>query len=206
MYIDMIDIKELHLPEKYASDSKFIEEWIKMLEGKVYDATYPPFLEMLMRTRKLIRVYNRLEPDNNERMHSILRSLLRTCGENIIINQPFRCDYGCNISIGENFMANFNLTILDEALVTIGDNVFIGPNVSIYTACHPLDGAERNKGVEWAEPVTIGNSVWIGGSVTILPGVTIGDNVTIGAGSVVSKDIPSNCVAVGNPCRVIKEL
>ncbi|MDE7024683.1 MAG: sugar O-acetyltransferase, partial [Paramuribaculum sp.] len=91
--------------------------------------------------------------------------------------------------------------ILDEALVTIGDNVFMGPNVSIYTACHPVDPQERNKWVEWAEPVTIGNNVWIGGSVTILPGVTIGDNVTIGAGSVVSKDIPANCVAVGNPCK-----
>lgn len=120
-------------------------------------------------------------------MHSILKSLLRSSGNNIIINQPFRCDYGCNISVGENFMANFNLTILDEALVTIGNNVFIGPNVSIFTACHPIDPVERNKGVEWAEPVTIGNSVWIGGDTTILPGVTIGDNVTIGAGSVVTK-------------------
>lgn len=196
-----MDFSELHLPDKYSSDKKFVAEWTKMLKGEVYEASYEPFLEMLMRTRKLIKVYNKLEPDNTVRMQSILRSLLRKCGENIIVNQPFRCDYGCNISIGENFMANFNLTILDEALVTIGDNVFIGPNVSIYTACHPVDPQERNKWVEWAEPVTIGNNVWIGGSVTILPGVTIGDNVTIGAGSVVSKDIPANCVAVGNPCK-----
>lgn len=196
-----MDFSELHLPDKYSSDKKFVAEWTKMLKGEVYEASYEPFLEMLMRTRKLIKVYNKLEPDNTVRMQSILRSLLRKCGENIIVNQPFRCDYGCNISIGENFMANFNLTILDEALVTIGDNAFIGPNVSIYTACHPVDPQERNKWVEWAEPVTIGNNVWIGGSVTILPGVTIGDNVTIGAGSVVSKDIPANCVAVGNPCK-----
>lgn len=196
-----MDFSELHLPDKYSSDKKFVAEWTKMLKGEVYEASYEPFLEMLMRTRKLIKVYNKLEPDNTVRMQSILRSLLRKCGENIIVNQPFRCDYGCNISIGENFMANFNLTILDEALVTIGDNVFMGPNVSIYTACHPVDPQERNKWVEWAEPVTIGNNVWIGGSVTILPGVTIGDNVTIGAGSVVSKDIPANCVAVGNPCK-----
>lgn len=201
-----MDFSEFHLPEKYASDSKFVAEWEKMLKGEIYEATYEPFLELLLRTRKLIKVYNRLDPECNDRMHSILKSLLRSSGNNIIINQPFRCDYGCNISVGENFIANFNLTILDEALVTIGNNVFIGPNVSIFTACHPIDPVERNKGVEWAEPVTIGNSVWIGGDTTILPGVTIGDNVTIGAGSVVTKNIPSNCVAVGNPCKVKREI
>ena len=110
------------------------------------------------------------------------------------------------ISIGKRFFANFNFTVLDEAPVTIGDDCFIGPNVSIYTACHSTDPVERNSRREWAEPVSIGNNVWIGGSVTILPGVTIGDNVTIGAGSVVTKDIPSNSIAVGNPCKVIKKL
>lgn len=105
-----------------------------------------------------------------------------------------------------SFFANFNLTILDEARVTIGDNVLIGPNVSIYTACHPLDAIERNKWVEWAEPVTIGNNVWIGGSSTILPGVTVGDNVVIGAGSVVTRDVPSDVVVGGNPARIIKRL
>ena len=107
---------------------------------------------------------------------------------------------------GKRFFANFNFTVLDEAPVTIGDDCFIGPNVSIYTACHSTDPVERNSRREWAEPVTIGDNVWIGGSVTILPGVTIGDNVTIGAGSVVTKDIPSNSIAVGNPCKVIKAL
>ena len=107
---------------------------------------------------------------------------------------------------GRIFFANFNLTILDEGLVTIGDNCFIGPNVSIYTACHPLEAEERNKGVEWAEPVTIGDNVWLGGNVTILPGVTIGDNCVIGAGSVVTKDIPDGCVAAGNPANVKKEI
>ena len=122
------------------------------------------------------------------------------------MNQPFRCDYGSNIYIGEGFFANFNLTILDEAEVRIGDNVFIGPNVSIYTACHPLDAETRNRLVEWSEPVKIGANFWIGGSVTILPGVTIGDNVVIGAGAVVAKDIPSNTVAVGNPAKIIKRI
>ena len=110
------------------------------------------------------------------------------------------------ISIGKRFFANFNFTVLDEARVTIGDDCFIGPNVSIYTACHSTDPMERNSRQEWAKPVSIGHNVWIGGSVTILPGVTIGDNVTIGAGSVVVGDIPSNTVAVGNPCKVIKNL
>ena len=104
------------------------------------------------------------------------------------------------------FFANFNFTVLDEASVNIGDDCFIGPNVSIYTACHSTDPIERNSRQEWAKPVTIGDNVWIGGSVTILPGVTIGDNVTIGAGSVVVADIPSNCVAVGNPCKVVRQL
>ena len=109
-------------------------------------------------------------------------------------------------SVGRRFFANFHLTILDEARVTIGDDCFIGPNVSIYTACHSTDPVERNSRREWAEPVTIGDNVWIGGSVTILPGVTIGNNVTIGAGSVVTKDIPDGVVAVGNPCRVVRNV
>ena len=126
--------------------------------------------------------------------------------DEFLIVQPFYCDYGKQISVGKRFFANFNFTVLDEARVTIGDGCFIGPNVSIYTACHSTDPMERNSRREWAEPVTIGNNVWIGGSVTILPGVKIGDNVTIGAGSVVTKDIPSNCVAISNPCKVVKSI
>ncbi len=133
-----------------------------------------------------------------------MRTLLGKTGGRFHFNQPFRCDYGCNISIGENFFANFELTILDEAMVTIGDNVFIGPNVSIYTACHPVDPEQRRLGVQWAEPVTIGNDVWIGGGTIILPGVTVGDGTTIGAGSVVSRSIPPRSLAVGGPCRVVR--
>ena len=137
----------------------------------------------------------------------MLLSLLgHVADDKVFINQPFYCDYGKQISVGRRFFANFNLTILDEAPVTFGDDCFIGPNVSIYTACHSTDPVERNSRREWALPVTIGHNVWIGGSVTILPGVTIGDNVTIGAGSVVVSDIPSNSVAVGNPCRVVKKI
>ncbi|MBD5311904.1 MAG: sugar O-acetyltransferase [Bacteroides sp.] len=182
------------------------EIWKAMVNGEVYDANHPELIRRLKETREKLWEFNSLRPSQSEKKKAILHELLGGHGESFRINQPFRCDYGSNIFIGENFFANFNLTVLDEAEVRIGDNVFIGPNVSIYTACHPLDAETRNKVVEWAEPVTIGNSVWIGGSATILPGVTIGDNVVIGAGSVVTKDIPDNVVVGGNPARIIKKL
>ena len=179
----------------------------KMLAGEVYSAIDPQLLEELKVAREKIYEYNTLRPSETDKMKEIIKDLFGHVGDNnFLINQPFRCDYGKLISIGQRFFANFNFTVLDEAPVIIGDDCFIGPNVSIYTACHSTDPVERNTRQEWAKPVTIGNNVWIGGSVTILPGVTIGDNVTIGAGSVVTKDIPSNSVAVGNPCKVIKHI
>ena len=179
----------------------------KMLAGEVYSAIDPQLLEELKVAREKIYEYNALRPSETDKMKEIIKDLFgHVVDDNFLINQPFRCDYGKQISIGQRFFANFNFTVLDEARVTIGDDCFIGPNVSIYTACHSTDPIERNTRQEWAKPVTIGNNVWIGGSVTILPGVTIGDNVTIGAGSVVIGDIPSNTVAVGNPCKVIKNL
>ena len=178
----------------------------KMLAGEIYSAVDQQLIEELMETREVLYEYNSLRPTETRRMKEILKGLLgHVADDELIINQPFRCDYGKQIRVGKRFFANFNFTVLDEAFVTIGDDCFIGPNVSIYTACHSTDPIERNSRREWAEPVTIGNNVWIGGSVTILPGVTIGDNVTIGAGSVVVKDIPSNVIAAGNPCRVIRE-
>jgi maltose O-acetyltransferase len=179
----------------------------KMLGGMVYSAVDKQLLEELNAVKEVIQRYNTLSPADNAARLDILKGLLgHIADDEIIINQPFYCDYGKQISVGKRFFANFHFTVLDEAKVTIGDDCFIGPNVSIYTACHSTNPAERNTRNEWADPVTIGNNVWIGGSVTILPGVTIGDNVTIGAGSVVTKDIPSDVVAVGNPCRVIKEI
>ena len=190
----------------------------KMLAGEVYSAVDPELIEELMATREVLYEYNFLRPSETQRMKEILKGLLgHVADDDFLINQPFRCDYGKQISIGKRFFAkqisigkrffaNFNFTVLDEARVTIGDDCFIGPNVSIYTACHSTDPMERNSRQEWAKPVRIGDNVWIGGSVTILPGVTIGDNVTIGAGSVVTKNIPSNSIAVGNPCKVIKAL
>lgn len=185
------------------SDSKV---WDDMVSGKVYYAAHPLLLERLNATKDKIWEYNKLKPTMLRERNEFLSGLLGRSDGDTFINQPFYCDYGCNISVGRRFFANFNFTVLDEAPVTIGDDCFIGPNVSIYTACHSTDPVERNSRREWAEPVTIGDNVWIGGSVTILPGVTIGSNVTIGAGSVVVKDIPDSCIAVGNPCKVVKFL
>lgn len=179
----------------------------KMLTGQLYSAVDQQLLEELNAMKERIRQYNALAPLDSDSKLEMLKDILGCIGDDkIIINQPFYCDYGKQIRVGKRFFANFNFTVLDEAPVTIGNDCFIGPNVSIYTACHSTDPVERNSRIEWAEPVTIGDNVWIGGSVTILPGVTIGNNVTIGAGSVVIKDIPDNVVAVGNPCKVIRTI
>ena len=189
------------------TDRNEMTEKEKMLSGQIYSAVDGDLLKELGEVREVIHRYNALAPSLQEERLRILKGLLGSIGdEEIIINQPFFCDYGKQIRVGKRFFANFNFTVLDEAPVTIGDDCFIGPNVSIYTACHSTDPVERNSRREWAEPVTIGNNVWIGGSVTILPGVTIGDNVTIGAGSVVTHDIPADVVAAGNPCKILKHL
>lgn len=181
-------------------------EWQKMVSGEEYQADDPEIIRVLNLTKDAIRAYNQIQPTRLEEREKAIRKIIGKCGVKPFFNQPFLCDYGVNIRVGDRFFANFNFTVLDEAYVTIGDDVFIGPNVSLYTACHSTDPVERNTRREWAEPITIGNNVWIGGSVTVLPGVTIGDNCTIGAGSVVTKDIPANSIAVGNPCRVIKKV
>lgn len=179
----------------------------KMLAGEYYSAIDPELVRELNETKDIIQQYNNLRPSDTQGRFEILKNLIgKMADDNALIIQPFFCDYGKHIRLGKRFFANFNFTVLDEAYVTIGDDCFIGPNVSIYTACHSTNPIERNSRKEWALPITIGDNVWIGGSVTILPGVTIGDNVTIGAGSVVVKDIPSNVIAAGNPCRVIKRL
>ncbi len=179
----------------------------KMLDGLIYDANNDPqLIAERQDCKELCRDYNCLRPKDMLSRNSLLSRILGRIDGDILIEQPFYCDYGYNISVGKNFYANFNMVILDEAKVTFGDNVFIAPNYGFYTAGHPVDPVERNKGLEYAKPITVGNNVWIGANVCVLPGVTIGDNCVIGAGSVVVRDVPGNSVAVGNPCKVIKKI
>ena len=147
-----------------------------------------------------------LRPSEIEKQINLLKKLLGKTKGDFFILAPFYCDYGYNIEIGKNFFANHNTVILDCAKVSFGDNALIGPNCGFYTAGHPLDYESRKIGLEYAKPITIGDNVWIGGGVQVMPGVKIGSNVVIGGGSVVVKDIPDNSVAVGNPCKVIRDL
>lgn len=179
----------------------------KMLAGMIYDANYDKEL-MIERTKckNLCHEFNQLFPSDLEKQKEIIMKLFKKTKDSFTITAPFWCDYGYNIEIGENFYTNHNCVVLDAAKVTFGDNVFIAPNCGFYTAGHPLDTEQRNQGLEYAYPITIGNNVWIGGGVQVMPGVTIGDNSVIGGGSVVTKDIPSGVIAVGNPCRVLREI
>lgn len=177
----------------------------KMEKGLLYDATAPELLVKLQATRdKLFELNHLLRPSQTEERERLLREILGTAPERFTIVPPFLCDYGHNIHLGKNFFANYNCVMLDEAPITIGDNVLIAPNVGLYTAGHPIDVERRNEWLEYAWPITIGNNVWICGGVTVAPGVTIGDNTIIAAGSVVTSDIPANVIAGGNPCRVIR--
>lgn len=156
--------------------------------------------------KKLCQEYNFTAVADTAKRNELLQQIIGQTGQRYLIEQNFWCDYGYNISIGENFYANHNLVILDCAMVSFGNNVFIGPNCSFYTASHPADAKQRNEGLESAHPISVGDNVWFGGNVVVLPGVSVGSNVVIGAGSVVTKDIPANVIAVGNPCRVLKTI
>ena len=157
-------------------------------------------------TRRLLREFNTTDPSDFETLGRLAGKIVSGAQENVSIMPPFYCDYGFHIHVGKGFFANYNCTILDVGKVTIGENVLLAPNVSIYTAGHPVHPAARQSGYEYGIPVTIGNNVWIGGNVVITPGVHIGDNVVIGAGSGVTKDNPANGVAAGNPCRGIRRI
>lgn len=183
-----------------------MEEREKMLNGESYNPADKTLLKDREYAKTLCYEYNNLPPSETEKRKELLQKILSKTGETFLIEQPFQCDYGCNIEIGENFYANHGLIILDPAKVKFGNNVFIGPNCGFYTPEHPLDAENRIKGYEYAFPINIGNNVWFGGNVVILSGVTIGDNSVIGAGSVVTKDIPANVIAAGNPCKVIREI
>lgn len=179
----------------------------KAQRGELYDANYD--VELLAERdicKDMCYEYNQLRPSRKAERQQLIRKLFGKTGQNFLIEQPFYCDYGYNIEIGENFYANVNCVMLDGAKIHFGDNVFIAPHCGFYTAGHPLDVKQRNQGLEYAYPIRVGNNVWIGANVCVLPGVSIGNNCVIGAGSVVNKDIPDNSLAVGNPCKVIRTL
>lgn len=178
----------------------------RMLSGLPYKAWLDGLRKEREQCKKKVYELNILKPEERDKIPELLKDLFGKTGDEIWIEPPFHCDYGWNIEVGENFFANYNLTVLDVGKVIIGDNAQIAPNVSIYTAGHPIHPDSRNSGYEYGIPITIGDNVWIGGNAVILPGVTIGNNVVIGAGSVVSADIPDNMIAVGNPCRIIREI
>ena len=178
----------------------------RMLRGLPYKAWLDGLEEEREACKAAVYELNQLRPEERDRIPEILKKLFGKTGENVWIEPPFHCDYGWNIEVGENFFANYGLTVLDVGKVTIGDNVQIAPNVLISTAGHPIHPVSRNSGYEYGLPITIGNNVWLGGGVILLPGVTIGDNAVIGAGSVVTKDVPADVIAVGNPCRVLRRI
>lgn len=179
----------------------------KCRKGELYDANNDrELIAERQACKDICYELNRLPPSRIDKRQEIIRKLLGKTQKQFLIEQPFYCDYGYNIEIGENFYANMNCVILDEAKVIFGDNVFVAPNCGFYTAGHPLDVDQRNRGLEYARPIIIGNNVWIGAHACILPGVTIGDNTVIGAGSVVTKSIPSNSLAIGNPCQVVRTI
>ena len=178
----------------------------RMLANLPYKAWMDGLKEERLENRKKIYEYNNLPPERWGEKTALIKEILGKTGESISIEAPFHCDYGYNIEVGENFFANYNLIVLDVGKVRIGDNAQIAPNVAIYTAGHPIHPDSRNSGYEYGIDVTIGDNVWIGGNTCIMPGVTIGNNVVIGGGSIVTKDIPDNMIAVGNPCKVIREI
>lgn len=188
------------------------EDYEKMISGMLYNPIAPELVQGRFRAKRLINKYNNYFPDDatpeslQEDRNRMLQELLGRVGRNCYIEPPFYVDYGCNISIGDNFYANSNVTILDCSLVTIGHRVMLGPTVSIFAATHETEVQSRRDNIEYARAVTIGDDCWIGGNTVILPGVTIGKGCTVGAGSVVTRDIPPFSVAVGSPARVVKKV
>lgn len=178
----------------------------KMLQGELYLPSDKELTEERLRARMLTRLYNQTAEKDDALRHALLRQLFGSLGESICIEPPFRCDYGYNIHVGENFNAHFDCLILDVCRVTIGKNCLMAPGVHIYTATHPVDARERSRCAEYGKPVTIGDNVWIGGRAVINLGIAIGNNVVIASGSIVTRDVPDNVVVGGNPAKIIKYL
>ncbi|MDJ1434164.1 sugar O-acetyltransferase [Halostagnicola sp. A-GB9-2] len=178
----------------------------KMVNGELYDPDDPQLVARRRETRELTEEYNETPVSDEAQRTALVNELFGSVGDDVYLEPPFRCDYGFNIHVGDDFYTNFECVILDACPVTIGDDCMLGPGVHIYTATHPLEAAERVKGPEYGKPVTIGDNVWIGGRAVLNPGVTIGDGAVIGSGAVVTEDVPENVVVQGNPAEIIKEV
>lgn len=178
----------------------------KMLQEGLYRAGDNELRTDAARSRQLTRLFNQTTEEQQDYRKELLKQMFKATGEDIYIEPPFRCDYGTNTTIGNNFYANFDCVFLDVAPIKIGDNCMFGPKVSLLTPGHPIDAVVRNSGLEFGKAITIGNNVWFGGNVVVNPGVTIGDNTIIGSGAVVTKNIPANVIAGGNPCKIIREI
>lgn len=202
----MVSGTQVVLPYIRLKPSVMKTEKEKMLAGELYDALDPVLSEDRRRARRAMQAFNATVNDNDADREPALRKMIPHAGPDLWIEPPFYCDYGYNIKAGQRVFFNFNCVVLDVNLVEIGDRVLFGPAVQIYTATHPLDWQLRAAGQENGLPVKIGSDVWVGGGAIINPGVTIGDRAVIGSGSVVTKDIPSDVFAAGNPCRVIRQL
>jgi maltose O-acetyltransferase len=175
----------------------------KMLDGRLYDADDPELVAERERAREITREFNQTAADEHGQRQELLEELLGSRGDECGIEPPFRCDYGTNIHVGENFYANFECVILDVCRIDIGENCMVGPGVHIYTATHPLPASERIEGPEYGKPVTVGDNVWLGGRAILNPGVSVGDNAVVGSGAVVTDDVPANTIVRGNPATVI---
>ena len=178
----------------------------RMIAGLPYRPWVGGLAEDRLACKEVIHRFNHMEPSRRSEAMELLKGLFARAGEHFTVEAPFHCDYGYNISVGDYFFANYNLVILDIAPVTIGSHVLMGPNVALYTAGHPIHPESRNTGYEYGAPITVGANAWIGGNTVLLPGATIGEGAVIGAGSVVSGDIPARTIAVGNPCRVVRQI
>jgi maltose O-acetyltransferase len=178
----------------------------KMRSGALYDASDPELVAERRRARRLTDRYNRTGAGEYEERDDLLSELLGSRGERCGIEPPFRCDYGTNVHVGDGFFANFDCVFLDVRRIEVGRNCLLGPGVHLYTATHPLDPDDRANGLEYGEPVTVGDDVWIGGRAVVNPGVEIGVGSVVASGSVVTEDVPSGAVVGGNPARVLKEL
>lgn len=181
-------------------------EWERMQKGLVYNDFDQDLFNKRVEAKKLFKAYNKTDDEEIDLRNKIMKQLFKNVGENVWIEPDFRCEFGKNITIGDNVYINFGCIILDCSEVTIGSHTLLGPNIGLYAANHSTDATERINGGCYGKPIHIGNNVWLGGDVKVLQGVTIGDNTIIGAGSIVTKDIPDNVIAVVNPCKVIRKI